>query len=289
MPESSDEVEMQERSPENVFSLLGNETRIGIIRALWRAGNDAVSFSELRERADVADSGQFNYHLGELVGTFVRREGDGYELTYAGRQVVGAILDGTYTKRASIDPFEIDVSCIACGSALEASYDDESFFVNCPDCDRGVAEFQLPPGALNGRTREELVAMTAHWIRAQSVFMQNGICPTCAGVVARSIETASELPGHEVRVEYDCERCVWSGHTMVGPHFLTHPAVVSFYHDHGVDLTEQWWEALMQSSNQPATVRSEDPWRISVTISVAGDELELIVDGDLNVVEQRRT
>ena len=75
---------------------------------------------------------------------------------------------------------------------------------------------------------------------------------------------------------------------MVGPNFLTHPAVVSFYHDHGVDLTEEWWNGLMQFSNRPATVLSDDPWRISVTFAVSGDELELVVDGDLNVVEERR-
>lgn len=239
MPEPTDGEGFEEVTPEEAFSLLGHGTRIGIIRALWRAGNDAVSFSELRERADVTDSGQFNYHLGELVGTFLRREGEGYELTYAGWQVVGAILDGTYTKQASVAPFEIDVSCVDCGSPLEASY-DESFLVRCTNCEGGLAEFSLPPGALDGRTREELVTTMPHWIRAESVFMQNGICPTCAGVVARSIEPASELPEHEVKVEYDCERCVWSGHTMVGPNFLTHPAVVSFYHDHGVDLTEEW-------------------------------------------------
>lgn len=44
----------------------------------------------------------------------------------------------------------------------------------------------------------------------------------------------------------------------------------------------------MQSSNRPATVLSDDPWRISVTFAVSGDELELVVDGDLNVVEERR-
>jgi len=289
MPERTEQDEIEEVPPEDAFSLLGHETRIGIIQALWQAGDDSVSFSELRERADVADSGQFNYHLGELVGTFITREGEGYELTYAGRQVVGAILDGTYTKQASIDPFEIDVPCVSCGSDLEASYDHESFFVQCPECEGGIAEFSLPPGALNGRTREDLVAMAAHWTRAEYVLMRNGICPTCAGVAARSIEPEFDVLEHEARVKYDCERCVWDGHSAIGPHFLSHPAVTSFFAEHGIDLTDQWWEAVMQSSNQPTTIRSEDPWRISVTISVADDALELVVDGDLNVVEQQRT
>jgi hypothetical protein len=107
----TDPAEVKEIPPADAFSLLGHELRIGIVRALWRAGDDEVSFSKLRERAGMPDSGQFNYHLGELVGTFVREseEAEGYELTYAGRQVIGAILDGTYTKRASLDAFEIGV------------------------------------------------------------------------------------------------------------------------------------------------------------------------------------
>lgn len=289
MPESSDDVEMQERSPENVFSLLGNETRIGIIRALWRAGNDAVSFSELRERADVADSGQFNYHLGELVGTFVRREGDGYELTYAGRQVVGAILDGTYTKQASIAPFGIDISCVTCGSALEASYDDEFFTVRCPNCDETVAGFPLPPGALEGRPHADLMEMAAHWLRAEFVLMRNGICSNCAGVVTHSIDTDFDLREQEVGLEYSCEQCIYDATSGIVPYLTSHPAVVSFYDDHDIDLTEEWWDALGASGDESTTVLSENPWRIRVTIPVAGDELELVVDGDLNVVEQRRT
>lgn len=289
MPEPTEQDDIKEVPPEDAFSLLGHGTRIRIIQALWQAGDESVSFSELREHADVADSGQFNYHLGELVGTFITREGEGYELTYAGQQVVGAILDGTYTKQASIDPFEIDLSCITCGSALEASYDHESFFVHCPECEGGIAEFSFPPGALDGRTRENLVAMVAHWNRAKSVLIRNGICPTCTGIADRSIEPEFKVLDHEARVKYDCERCVWDGHSTFGAHFLSHPAVASFFREHGIDLTEQWWEAMMHSSNQPATICSEDPWRISVTISVAGDELELVVDGDVNVVEQQRT
>ena len=115
MSESTEQDETEKIPPEDAFSLLGNETRIGIIQALWQTGNDRVSFSELRDRADVADSGQFNYHLDKLVGTFVHRDENGYELTYAGRQIIGAILDGTYTKRAEIEPFEIGGSCSICG------------------------------------------------------------------------------------------------------------------------------------------------------------------------------
>lgn len=279
-----------ELSPEDAFSLLGNETRIGIIRALWELSEDSrekPSFSELRECADVTDSGQFNYHLGKLVGTFVRRDGDGYELTYAGRRIIGAILDGTYTKRAEIEPFEIDVSCFDCGSALEARYETDQFVIQCPNCEETVLRFAFPPGVLEGRSREKLAETSGRWIRAQLSFTVNGICPNCAGVITHSITTESAHHDRAVGLEYDCERCKHHASSTVALHLSYHPAVIAFYDDHGIDLNEDFLGSYWNSDGQ-TTVRSEDPWRISLTISLADDELELVVDEDLNVVERQK-
>lgn len=280
--------DFEEISPDEAFSLLGNETRIGIVRALWELLEDPrekTSFSALREHADVADSGQFNYHLGKLVGTFVQHDEDGYDLTYAGRRVIGAILDGAYTKRTSIASFDIGVSCAICGSVLEASYEDETFVIQCPNCEMKV-QYEFPPGALDGRTREELIETFTHWIRAQFSLVVNGICPDCAGVVTHSIAVDFELRNHEVGVEFGCERCLHSGQSTIGWYLAYHPTVISFYDDHGLDLAE---ELLGHVSDQTTTVLTEDPWRIGVTVSLSGDELELVVDEELNVVERRHT
>jgi hypothetical protein len=198
MSELPEQHGIEELSPEDVFSLLGNETRIGIIQALCQFDDDQVSFSDLRDHVAVADSGQFNYHLGKLVGTFVQREERGYELTHAGLRVIGAILDGTYTKRAEIDPFDIGVSCFVCGSSLEASYDNDQFVVRCPNCEETNLRFAFPPGVLKGRTRDELVETANHWIRAQLSFTVHGICPNCAGDIMHSITTEHEHRNHEV-------------------------------------------------------------------------------------------
>lgn len=68
------------------FSLLGNEARLAVLLALWDAAEpfdeagswdpaegNAVPFSELRDRVGMRDSGQLNYHLGELEGHFVEQ------------------------------------------------------------------------------------------------------------------------------------------------------------------------------------------------------------------------
>lgn len=121
MSEESEQDEFEGVSPEDTFALLGNEIRISIIHALGKMPDDSLSFSALRTHVDVADSGQFNYHLKELLGSFVRRTDESeYELTYAGRRVIGAILSGTFNQRGDAQTFELNSECDVCGSPLLA-------------------------------------------------------------------------------------------------------------------------------------------------------------------------
>lgn len=63
-----------------------------------------TSVSELRERVGMGDSGQFNYHLGQVEGHSVRTFDDGYVLRKAGRRVVEAVLSGAVTDAVVIEP-----------------------------------------------------------------------------------------------------------------------------------------------------------------------------------------
>ena len=141
------------RSPEAAFSLLSNETRFAVLRALYDADERSLSFSDLRERTGVKDSGQFNYHLGKLVGVFVRETDDGYALRYAGKRVIGAVLSGAYTREVTVDPIPVDGRCFDCGGRLEASYRDERARTGCVDCDLSVTEYGVPPGIVDGYER----------------------------------------------------------------------------------------------------------------------------------------
>jgi len=107
---------VQKADPEEVFAALSDDTRVAILRALWDADEQVLSFSELREAVGIRDSGQFNYHLGKLVGQFVRETDDGYTLTRAGIQINGAIEAGAYTVEASLDPIDLDSPCPTCDS-----------------------------------------------------------------------------------------------------------------------------------------------------------------------------
>jgi DNA-binding transcriptional ArsR family regulator len=108
---------------EAAFAAVADELRVGILRELWHA-DEPLSFSELRERVGVRDSGRFNYHLGELRGRFVEKTGDGYDLRFAGRKLVGGLHSGAYTEEAEpVGPQPVDGSCVACGGDLEVQRD----------------------------------------------------------------------------------------------------------------------------------------------------------------------
>ena len=72
-----------ESEPVETFSLLANEDRLAILRAVVHAderGEAPLSFSSLRTTVDIRDSGRFSYHLQELTGHFLTRSADGYSL-----------------------------------------------------------------------------------------------------------------------------------------------------------------------------------------------------------------
>ncbi|WP_438267488.1 DUF7347 domain-containing protein [Haladaptatus halobius] len=52
-----------------------------------------LTFSELRERVGIRDTGRFNYHLSKLRERFVRETDDGYDLGHAGERVILAASD----------------------------------------------------------------------------------------------------------------------------------------------------------------------------------------------------
>lgn len=71
------------------LAVLADETRRDILRALAEA-DGPLSFTELRERAGVRDSGRFSYHLRKLAKYFVRDTASGYELGHAGKRILAA-------------------------------------------------------------------------------------------------------------------------------------------------------------------------------------------------------
>jgi DNA-binding transcriptional ArsR family regulator len=293
------------------FSLLSDETRLEIIRAIGNTGpeGDPLAFSELRERVGLRDSGQFNYHLDKLTGKFVREkdddddEGEGYGLTYAGVLVYQALVRGTFDQRFEVETFDTGIDCHECDGTYEASYDPTSLFtLECPDCESRLYYAHFPPRGVENRTREEFLAAADQWIRKDVAVFTRGLCPYCSGDVETTLVTATEeeadddhqFPTDErpmvAYVRYNCQRCQAQIFSTVGMHLVTHPAVMGFFEDHGVDLrTRPLWDIEFAASSGYARLQAEDPPRVAITVEAGDDHLELVVDETASVVERDRT
>jgi Zn finger protein HypA/HybF involved in hydrogenase expression len=267
------------------FALLGDETRVAILEALAGHADDPLSFAQLREAVGVEDSGRFNYHLGKLVGRFVEKREDGYQLTFAGSRVIGAVYEGTYAEGDDIEPVEVDADCQECGAPLELTYADERVRVGCSECENVDSEFGFPPGAVAGRDAEALPAvLTSHMVTMLDR-LHAGFCTNCSGPV-------SPVFGREedsVTVEFACDRCHSSATTSLASVLLTEPAVVAFHYDHGVDVRETLLWSLSWLTDGESEQVSESPLRYAVTGTIDGERLRVVVDDTLEVVETERS
>ena len=288
---TSDDATEDAIPPEAAFGALADETRVAILRALAGERGEPVGFNDLRKRVGAKDSSGFNYHLSKLVGRFVRKGDDGYELTTAGAQVYGAILSGTYTDSVDFDPIELtdsDDVCPDCGATLEATYEDERMSIGCSDCDRVVASSAFPPAAVTGRPPASLPQTFADYLTAIMEQTRRGLCMVCSGrMVGRlAIEAVPALAVDEAApmAVFECDRCFNTSHASPGHVLTSRPAVVSFYHERGIDVREiPPWRLDMLSADA-TTVVSEDPLEVAVTVEEDGDVLTVTLDDELDVV-----
>ncbi|WP_251341580.1 winged helix-turn-helix domain-containing protein [Haloplanus halophilus] len=287
--------------PDDAFTLLADRTRIKIIRALGDASTPGVpetlTFSELRRRADIAGSGRFNYHLKQLLGQFVEETDDGYRLSYPGVRVYQAMKAGTFTERVRIEPFELDADCHVCGAPQVAGYRDSMFRVRCgaDDCDAVFYKYFCPPSSLAEREREGVLRAANEHIQREIASMATGVCPWCCGRMrARVLPPDAEMPQRDNpairnRVLHTCETCDGSLYTRLGGLLVRHPAVVSFFHDHAVDVTRRHvWTLPFAASDERTRVTGTDPWRATVRVDCGDDTLRIRLDDEPSVVEATR-
>lgn len=281
--------EVVTRRMEAALGSLANETRLRIVQAMLAGEREPMSFSELKEAVGVEDSGQFSYHLGKLTGRFLRRTGEGYELRYSGLALYHAMLAGIPFGEERPRYFGVGGDCPACGDGLALEFDRDVLTISCPSCDTVLHSVPYPVGGVEGRTDEAVLC--AFDRRTRSVIYQavGGVCPWCAGPMESTLSFDDEdceehPPGHVVK--HECDRCDGGLVTTVGEVLLTHPAVVSFCFDHGVDVgAVPTWELDFCVTDRAVTVESTDPVRVRVEVELDGDVLELVVDGELSVLE----
>ncbi|MFC7097121.1 winged helix-turn-helix domain-containing protein [Halobaculum marinum] len=286
--------------PAAAFALLGDDTRLRILRALWEAQRDddtrgttptAVPFERLRERAGVDDSGRFNYHLGKLTDRFVERVDEGYRLRFAGTRVVGALLEGTYAPGADLD-VPAGGTCHDCGGPLDLTYADERARVACRDCDHPTSEFGCPPGVLAGRDPDDLPAVVDTHLRTLLARARRGICPTCSGPTAIRVHSTTrdpfgsdeEEPTARPIATVACQRCGEQIDTGLVTLLVDRPVVVAFLHERGVDPEARSLWVLLDDVTEDAETVSAEPYRATATYRVGDDTLTVTVDAEGAVV-----
>lgn len=301
------------------FKLLSDETRLAILLALWEAYNpyqtkEAVAFSKLYDQVAVRDSANFTYHLDRLTDHFVQKTDEGYYLRNAGFRIVRAIIAGRGLENTTVSPADLGIVCHRCGDGqMEISYNNEAVYLTCSKCEGftdaedyphgTIAKFELDSAGLNGRQPSELLAASAIRGWNNHRMMSQGVCPACSGTIDASLQLCEEhTPGpgevcpncgtcDSARVRYVCTVCKHRNRRPVELTVIDHPAVTSFYYDHGIDIR---WEIddvgevlriLEHLWNVEHTLVSTDPVRIRVMVPCEGDELYLMLDEKWDVID----
>lgn len=279
---SEQPAERSRLSVQDAFELLGNPTRLGIVRALWEA-DETVPFTALRRAAGVDDSGQFNYHLDRLVGSYVESGDDGYALSTAGEFVVGAILADAIDQRPGFGSFPVDGTCRHCGGGLEAEFEDLGV-IRCTECGATVMTDAFPPAAALDRSPEEIVRAFDHWLRHRAILAWHGVCPRCAGRITSEYVVPDD--GSGVRHEYCCEHCKHEGHGPLVVQLIEHPAVIAAFYERGIDLhTMPYWELRHRLDDWREELLDREPLRVRVTIPFDDDRLQLTVDEHGEIID----
>jgi len=274
--------------PADVFSTLGNDTRVDILRALLELGADdePVRFTALFDQVDIDDSANFSYHLRQLTGHFVKQSDDGYEFRYPGRKVVSSIFTGALTERAQLGFFPVEGSCYACDGELHGWYVDDTLSIGCVDCGAVQVSYPFPSGGLDDRSTDDLLEAFHHYVRHHYCLAADGVCPECTGAVESSLVRDPDDTDLDVAVEHVCQRCQYSLQSTVGVTLLDHSDTLVFHANRGVDLnTEPFWQFDWCVSDAHTTVVSEEPLRVRLSLPCGDDELDVLIDETVSVVE----
>lgn len=305
----------------DAFKLLNDETRLAILLTLWEeyepyGSTEAMAFSELYDRVAIRDSANFTYHLDKLTDHFIEKTNDGYRLRNIGLILVRAVIAGTGLEESTFSATELDISCHRCGAArMQISYQNGAVYLLCPECEgfttsenlpQGtIAVFEFDPAGVARRSPPELLAASAIRGRNNHRMMMQGVCPTCSGPIDSSLRLCQEhIPKtgevcpncgtrDSARVRYVCAVCKHKNSRPIELTVVEHPAVISFYDEHGIDIrwdindTEAVARGLELLWAMEHDIVSTDPVRVHVTVPCGGEELRLILDENWDVIDIR--
>ena len=215
MAGESDQEAASMLTPKEAFSILGDETRLTILKALGEAGAP-LAFSELFDRVDYDDPSNFNYHLKKLSGHFVHKTDDGYALRQAGRRIVEAVLAEAVPDDVEMTRTRVDQPCFLCGAPIAISYQQAHLGLYCSDCDGTRNEsssttvgrrvdrtdllglLDLPPAGVPDRTPTEILHAANWWTTSEALSLAKDIA-TCASAKTMATTLTAMATGSTAR------------------------------------------------------------------------------------------
>ncbi|WP_267643220.1 DUF7351 domain-containing protein [Haloarchaeobius amylolyticus] len=314
------DVELNGISPDEAFAVLGNKTRLDIIRVLWHADAahkydevsdvaETLSFTDLRREADIDDNGRFNYHLSRLVPHFVRQTDDGYRLSGAGKQIARTVIaiSGTDDLDFSAD---LEQPCPLCDAPMTVSYEDQWLRVRCTECAGQFGEetpygsvflSNYPAAALTDRTADEALTIGFYRCMLDNAYFMKGICRECGGSISASVSVCSDHESHAgdscarcgtrspVWATQRCETCGFAKRLPVEVFALGLTPAISFLNEQGIDVLAPSMDEIVDLlDNGVETAVSEDPFRVTITIRGDARALEVSLDDEMDLVGLNR-
>lgn len=292
-----------------LFSLLGNETRLAILEVMWEGfdgdrpgteANGAIAYAELRRLAGYEGTGNFSYHLGSLEGSLVERRADGYVLSPLGSTVIHAIQTWTTVEDVIVDPTVIEDACPFCEGSVVASSERELLRVRCRACgglSSGGVILDVPierTMAADIRIDRLLdIGTQTHQQRIES--NRHGICCVCHDRLDQRIKICTDhVPesdgicrgcGRRFTGELviDCKSCGLTDVDSLVEYALVTPAVEAYFErcGRGPLSVGPWRYRLDGVHSVTETIVSDDPITVRYRFDRGTDPLVLrVVDDD---------
>ena len=305
------------RSVDELFQLLANETRMEIMRALWERfsfsayvteSRDGTPFAELLAASGADDSGNFNYHLGQLTGILVDHREDGYVLTPLGYNLMRSIERYSSFAYETLPEQPIGDPCPFCDGELVGAYRREIVSVRCRDCgglgaDGNFTFVELPATGATERSMPELVDAATLELLSKVTTASHSICWNCWAPMDCSIEVCAdhERPADECceqcdqrfqsAVRAECTSCGTMGQGPLLEYVLTAPDVAVLFRSVGSGPQQigPWRYRLAAFSAVTETVRSTDPVLVEFEFDLEGRTERITIDEEFTRVDDHRS
>lgn len=282
----------------DTFALIGNEIRAAIIRILGEAlapedREPKLKFSEIRSRMDMdVNPSQLNYHLKQLVGPFVTRFDDGYQLRPEGINLYWTLRAGTFEQSREGMTVSAEFDCYYCETTVEATSNGSLIRVECPECEFNYLTDIVEPPLETFEDESEAFAHFSKYFRNKVLGWADGICSMCGNAVGAKFVSPEDKPGWGERrakayVYGRCSHCGEWIYLTVGMAMLCDPQVLSFCYERDLEvLSTPVWELGFATTDASVTVNSTDPWEVAFHVEIGEDALELVLDETVSVVER---